>query len=180
MDIVSHGLWGGIAFGRASRKLFWTAFAFGVMPDLLAFGPHFAGSLWDSLLGNPVQPIGPGHGYAAIPGYVFAIYHVTHSLVVFLTAFLAAWAIRRRPFWPMAAWGLHILMDIPTHSERFFPTPFLWPLSDYTVNGMPWGQPLILVPDLVLLAGVYIWYFGIHRRRKGASPPAAEPRSGFQ
>lgn len=38
MDIISHGLWGGIAFGRKNKKDFWQSFAFGVMPDLLAFG----------------------------------------------------------------------------------------------------------------------------------------------
>jgi membrane-bound metal-dependent hydrolase YbcI (DUF457 family) len=180
MDIVSHGLWGGIAFGRASRRTFWTAFAFGVMPDLFAFGPHFVASIWDSLAGNGGTPIGPRHGHANIPGYIFAIYNVTHSLVVFALAFALVWAVRRRPWWPMGAWGLHVLMDIPTHSTRFFPTPFLWPLSDYRVDGISWGQPIILVPDLVLLAGLYLWYFGIHRRRiranKGriASAPGPE------
>jgi hypothetical protein len=169
MDILSHGLWGGIAFGRASRKAFWTAVAFGMMPDLLAFGPHFAASVWDSFLGVGLRPIGPQYGYAGIPRYIFAIYDVTHSLVVFLAAFLLTWAVRRRPFWPMGAWGLHVLMDIPTHSERFFPTPFLWPVSHFTVNGIPWAQPLILVPDAILLAGLYLWYFGFHKRRQRAS-----------
>ena len=173
MDIVSHGLWGGIAFGRASRRTFWAAFACGVAPDLLAFGPHLLGSVWDSLAGNGVTPIGPRHGYANIPAYVFEIYNVTHSLAVFATVFLIVWAIRRRPWWPLGAWGLHILMDIPTHSTRFFPTPFLGPLSNYRIDGIPWGQPIILVPDLVLLALLYLWYFGIHRRRKAAKPPPA-------
>lgn len=165
MDILSHGLWGGIAFGRASRKAFWLAFACGVLPDLLAFGPHFAASLWESARGAAPAPIGPKYGYAGIPDYIFAVYDVTHSLVVFGAVFLLAWAMRRHPLWPLAAWGLHILMDIPTHSQRFFPTPFLWPLSDFTVDGMPWGQPLILVPDVVLLALLYLWYFARRRRR---------------
>ena len=38
MDIISHGLWGGIAFGRKRRSLFWWSFGFGVMPDLFSFG----------------------------------------------------------------------------------------------------------------------------------------------
>ncbi len=177
MDIVSHGLWGGIAFGRASRKAFWAAFACGVLPDLLAFGPHFVGSIWNSAAGNGGAPIGPRHGLADIPAYVFHIYNVTHSLVVFLLAFLLVWFIRRRPWWPLGAWGLHVLMDIPTHSERFFPTPFLWPVSEYRVNGTPWAQPLILVPDLVLLAGLYLLYFGIYRRRLKARKEQQVPNS---
>lgn len=164
MDSLSHGLWGGLAFGRKSRRTFWAAFAFGVMPDLLAFGPHFAESLWSSFWGSPFAPADPQHGYADIPPYVFAAYDVTHSLVIFLAAFFAAWAIRRRIYWPMAAWGLHVLMDIPTHSLRFFPTPFLWPLSDFAIDGIPWGRPLIFFPNVILLALLYALFY--LRRRK--------------
>ncbi len=38
MDIVSHGLWGALAFGRSSRPSFWLAFVIGFAPDLLSFG----------------------------------------------------------------------------------------------------------------------------------------------
>ena len=38
MDIVSHGLWGAIAFGRKSRSSFWLAFLIGLAPDLFSFG----------------------------------------------------------------------------------------------------------------------------------------------
>ncbi|HEX8988083.1 MAG TPA: hypothetical protein VF816_08980 [Rhodocyclaceae bacterium] len=168
MDVLSHGLWGGIAFGRRSRRAFWTAVAFGMAPDLLAFGPHFAGSLWSALEGAPYQPTDPAHGYADIPSYVFLAYQVTHSLVVFTGAFLIAWLLRGRPWWPMAAWGLHVLMDIPTHGLGFFPTPFLWPLFDVRVDGIPWSRPVIFVPNVILLSLSYLWYFLIHRRKRRA------------
>jgi membrane-bound metal-dependent hydrolase YbcI (DUF457 family) len=166
MDVLSHGLWGGIAFGRTSRRAFWTAFAFGVAPDLLAFGPHLAGSVWNALGGGSYQPTDPAHGYANIPPYVFAAYQVTHSLVVFAAAFLSTWLLRRRPFWPMAAWGLHVLMDIPTHGLSFFPTPFLWPFSDMRIDGIPWSRPVIFFPNVILLALSYAWYFAIRRRKR--------------
>ena len=38
MDILSHGLWGAIAFGRRNRPSFWLAFVIGLAPDLLSFG----------------------------------------------------------------------------------------------------------------------------------------------
>ncbi len=38
MDILSHGLWGAIAFGRKSRANFWLAFVIGLAPDLFSFG----------------------------------------------------------------------------------------------------------------------------------------------
>ena len=46
MDIISHGLWGGITVGRRSGRSFWTAFCFGVAPDLFAFGPMFANRMF--------------------------------------------------------------------------------------------------------------------------------------
>ncbi len=46
MDIISHGLWGGITVGRKSGRSFWTAFCFGVAPDLFAFGPMFANRMF--------------------------------------------------------------------------------------------------------------------------------------
>ena len=38
MDIVSHGLWGGLAFGRKNKKSFWLSFLFGIAPDFCSFG----------------------------------------------------------------------------------------------------------------------------------------------
>src|SRR3989344_3824981 len=109
MDILSHGLYGGVAFGRKNKKSFWTAFTFGVLPDLLAFGPFFVSIFlgfrnWPGF--NDTEPPNP----ELIPSYVSNIYNVTHSLVIFLAVFLIVWIILRRPFWEMSAWVLHILL----------------------------------------------------------------------
>jgi hypothetical protein len=166
MDVLSHGLWGGIAFGRKSKKGYWAAFAFGIMPDILAFGPYFVALAWNALMSAHAGPLKFQHDYASIPRYVFEIYNVTHSLLVFAVTFLLVWAIRRRPCLAMGAWGLHILMDIPTHGARFFPTPFLWPISAYRFDGIPWSHAAILLPDYLLLISLYAWYFWIYRKKK--------------
>lgn len=157
MDIVSHGLWGGAAFGRKNKKSFWTAFVFGIAPDFLAFAPFFATIfLGLSKLPNIHQePPDP----ALIPSYVYNVYSVTHSLVIFLSVFLIVWFVLKRPFWEMSAWGLHIIMDIPTHSHAFFPTPFLWPLSHLEVNGIPWSHAVIMIPNIILLVIIYCLFF---------------------
>lgn len=163
MDFLSHGLWGGIAMGGASRRSFWLAFGFGMAPDLCSFGLVFAdGLLTHGLdffngLGHPPQA-------AQIPGYVHQLYNVTHSLVVFAAVFALVWLLRRRPLWELGAWGLHIALDIFTHSEAFFPTPFLWPLSDARVDGVPWSDPRIFFGNVLLLAALYAWFF--FRRKK--------------
>lgn len=164
MDIVSHGLWGGIAFGRKSRASFWRSFVIGAMPDLLAFGPFFAATFLGfaerpHFSSEPPDP-------ALIPAYVHNVYQVTNSIVIFAAVFLAVWLVWRKPFWELCAWGLHILLDIPTHSYQFFPTPFLWPLSSFEVNGRSWGNPEIFFPNVALLLALYVWYFVWKRRRR--------------
>ena len=37
-------------------------------------------------------------------------------------------------------WLIHILIDIPTHSREFLPTPFLWPVSEWKFPGISWGN----------------------------------------
>jgi len=174
MDIVSHGLWGGIALGRASRRSFWTAFLIGTAPDLFSFGLVFANGLLahglDFLngLGHPPDP-------SLIPTYVHTLYNATHSLVVFVAVFVLVWIVRRKPFMELGAWGLHIAVDIFTHSEAFFPTPFLWPLSEARVNGVPWSDPLIFFPNVLLLVALYAWYFLWKRKPVSPKPEVSTP-----
>jgi hypothetical protein len=158
MDILSHGLWGGIALGRSNRRSFWTAFGFGIAPDLFSFGLVFASGL---LLHGFEFFRGMGHppDAAQIPAYVYHLYNVTHSLVVFAAVFGLVWLLRRKPLLEMGAWGLHLVMDIFTHSDAFFPTPFLWPLSNAHFDGLPWVNPLIYIPNVLLLAVLYAWFF---------------------
>jgi len=177
MDIFSHGLWGAIALGRCSRKRFWMAFLFGVAPDLFSFGLVFANGLWLHGLeffrgiGHPPDP-------SLIPAYVYHLYNLTHSLVVFGFAFGLVWLLRGKPLLEMGAWGLHLGMDIFTHSDAFFPTPFLWPLSDVTFDGLPWTDPRIFVPNVLLLALLYAWFFFKRKKSNHADTVSIRRRGG--
>ena len=165
MDIVSHGLWGAITFGRKSRSSFWLAFVVGLAPDLLSFGILYAAAMLglaetpDFSQGTPPE--------SSIPLYVHHLYNVTHSFIVFLSVFLITWFLLKRPLWELSAWGLHVLVDVPTHSYAFFPTPILWPLFNWKFDGWQWTTPTILIPNFVLLAMVYAWYLANpYRNRK--------------
>lgn len=162
---MSHGLYGGVLVGRRSRKSFWTAFFFGVAPDLFSFG-IFTASIWLGMASGPDWGGGPPDP-ALIPEYVSSFYNVTHSFFVFAAAFLLVWAFRKKPMWEMFGWFFHILLDIFTHSERFFPTPFLWPISNFHVNGHSWGTPEIFIPNLIALAALY-GYWWTQKKRKTA------------
>ena len=157
MDIVSHGLYGAIAFGRKNRRSFWLSFFLGVSPDLFSFGTYFIATFlgfYPRLNFSP-EPPDP----SLIPAYVGSLYNITHSLIIFLAVFLAVWLIRKKPLWELSAWGLHVLLDIPTHSYSFFPTPFLWPLSGIKIDGWHWGSPWIFIPNVAFLVLLYSWFF---------------------
>lgn len=165
MDIVSHVLWGGAALGRKKRSDFVLAAAFSLWPDFFGEGIMFL----LVILGLPGMP-GLEHGHPDItefPAYAQGFYNASHSLVLFSLVFALVWLLKKKPFLPLAAWGLHVLIDIPTHSYNLFPTPFLWPFSDFKVDGIGWDRPLVLAANFSLLAVVYgIWFYRQRTRKK--------------
>lgn len=178
MDTISHGLWGSIAFGksegwRGRRKVgaLFLAFVIGMMPDLLSFGPHFFS--W-AFAGFPAYPIEPGTtgapALASLPWFVVPAYRITHSLVIWAAVFLVLRWIFGRRAWIFGAWGLHILCDIPTHSTRYFPTPFLWPFPTPYVDGIMWGAPWFMAVNYASIA-VVIFILWLRRRRASTMSP---------
>jgi hypothetical protein len=165
MDTLAHGLWGGVAFGRDSRRDYGLAFLLGAGPDLVSFGPAFV--KW-TITGFPPRHHGGPPDDSAIPHFVHAAYNVSHSAVMWAAVFLLLWLWLRRPPWVFCAWLLHILCDIPTHSTRFFPTPYLWPFPTPFVNGIPWARPPLMIANYSALTLAYLsWYF-VRRSRKPA------------
>ncbi len=165
MDIISHGLYGGIAFGRKSKISYWKAFFFGVFPDLASFGIFTAFTVL-GLVSGPDWNAGPPDP-SLIPSYVHQLYNVTHSLVVFSVVFIGLWLYMKKPMIEMLGWPLHIFVDMPTHSSAFFPTPFLWPISDFTFNGVGWGNPYIFIPNVVFIILLYAGWFWYKKRKRG-------------
>lgn len=164
MDIISHGLWGSIAVGRKNKKQFWLSFLFGILPDLFSFGIFSAFTIL-GLSSGPDWNNGPPDMHI-IPSFVSHLYNVTHSLVIFVLVFGLVWLVRKKTFLPLLAWGLHVLVDIPSHSFKFFPTPFLWPISDFAVNGVSWGSPYIFYPNVILLAVCYVGWWVLRKKDK--------------
>ncbi len=167
MDILSHALWGGIALGRKKRSSFIYAALLSVLPDILAEGIMFS-MIYLGVKNMPTME----HGHPNItefPLYAQNFYNATHSLVIFLALFMIIWLIRKKPLWILLAWALHIIIDIPTHSFELFPTPFLWPISDFKVNGIPWDKPIIMIPNILLLILAYLFWIYKSKRNKSLS-----------
>ena len=77
--------------------------------------------------------------WPAPPRRLTTLHHAFHSLPVALGGALVVRAITGR--WPrreLAAWTLHILVDIPTHRREPWGPRFLWPLSDVAMDGFLW------------------------------------------
>jgi len=159
MDILAHGLWGGAAFGW-KRKYGW-AFLFGMLPDLSAFGPYFVYRILSGTLkfGKPE--------IASIPSAVFIAYNFSHSLFTAAAVLLLVrFAISKELFISACAYPLHILCDIPTHDKTFFPTPFLFPVSDFRVNGISWGNKYFMLINYAALLTAYFIYFRYKAKEK--------------
>ncbi|MBI2650622.1 hypothetical protein HYX04_04895 [Candidatus Woesearchaeota archaeon] len=148
MDIFAHGLWSYAIF--QNKKYVWWAALFGVLPDILSFGILF---VMNMINGNFHR--GPP-ALNTLPKWLFTAYNLTHSFVLFVAVFFAVFLITKNWYLPLLAWGIHILIDVPTHSFRFFPTPFLWPISDYMFNGISWATPWFMLLNYGSLAIVYI------------------------
>lgn len=155
-----------MSFGRRSKRLFLIAAAISIAPDLLAEGLFFVLTV-PGVKGMPGGE--PGHpNITDYPAFAQALYNATHGLVIFAAVFTLFWIVSQRAIWVVAAWGLHILIDIPTHSLELFTTPFLWPISDVRIDGIGWDDPAVLIIDTGLLIFAYLmWLYPRMRSRLG-------------
>ena len=157
MDTLSHALWGKGLF--AYRKYRWYSFLFGALPDLFSFGIYFIHSIFFSsspVMGRPTR--------SEIPEWVYSLYDISHSLVIASIIIFIAYKINKEFAFPMLAWPAHIILDFFTHSIEFFPTPILWPISDFKFDGIPWSNPIIFFTNVLL-----IFLLFIYRRKKSNS-----------
>ena len=170
MEIVAHGLWaaaGAVAASKAAKRrisIGWTVW-WGVFPDVLAFGPPVAVGLWLRIARGASATQAQGHMLPRLH-IGLPLYPAGHSLIVFLVAFGLTSMLARRLVLPMLGWLLHILIDIPTHSFRYYATPFLWPISDFRINGIPWWTRWFWMATYAALAVVYfaLWRKGWLKR----------------
>ena len=185
MDTLSHGLWGGViakVANRTSPRLsYGWSFWWGVFPDLAAFGIPF---LWlfsrIAFSSMTFADIYRSHGSAppSLPAsYWFdtfapTVYNYSHSFIIFIGVFALVALIARRPVWELMAWPLHILVDIPTHTDGFYVTPFLWPVSDVHVQGIRWLNMELLLVNYALLALVYL---ALKSRKRSSAIPFQQP-----
>lgn len=185
MEIVAHGLGAAAAAISAKRttsariRVGWTVW-WAMFPDVLAFGPSIAAGLWLRLAGGPNSGSAGGHVLPHVH-IGLPLYPAGHSLIVFLLVFGVTTILARRIVFELLGWLLHILIDIPTHSLSYYATRFLWPISDFRIDGIAWWTRWFWLSTYVALVVVYFLMW-----RKGwlsparMSRPAAEERQVMQ
>ncbi len=180
MDILAHTLWANYG-GRAANKLiskkkknipkiniFWVSFM-GVFPDFFAFGIPFFIILWQIITGDlSLSSFGSHHAPAGVNFDLSAyLYQYSHSLVVWALVFIVFWFIYKRPRFELLGWALHIIIDIPSHSIDFFPTPFLFPISEYRFPyGIQWSNRWYMIINYSLLLAISIFLIIRHYKNK--------------
>ena len=186
IDVLSHALWGYAALRwRGPRTARWGALT-GAAPDLLYAAASATRRVARRGLSGLTDTFGndraiwlkdgPPMPEELIESY-WSFYVYTHSFII-LGMLAIAWVIlSRRAPWLLLPWALHIFMDIPSH-ERYL-TPFLYPLSTFTVAGYAWSRPPMLLANLAGLLIAYGVLYGLYwRRGRKRGPDWPEDRAG--
>lgn len=142
----------------------WLAALWSVAPDIFSFAPVFiwvfagvifGGMSFSDLPGpDSVEPM--ARNSLAIFRFTDTLYNITHSLTIFLIAAGLVGFFGKRIPWEAGGWLFHILIDIPTHSYKFYPTPFLWPFSEWKFDGFAWGNWWFMIINYSLLILVFL------------------------
>ncbi|MFA6251712.1 MAG: hypothetical protein WC603_03755 [Candidatus Paceibacterota bacterium] len=182
MEILAHTLWttaGVIKVNAIAKKkgqpfqmsTLWTAF-WGIFPDLFAFTLPFVFSFYKVISGQ--QQFGSfSTRHQIADGFTLShtLYQYSHSLIVFIIVFLVIWFLIKKPPWVLLGWALHILIDIPSHALAFFPTPFLFPISEYRFPfGVAWSNTWFMIINYSTLLIVWgsILFKKYHKSTKTA------------
>lgn len=143
MDIFAHFFWSLLVFFNS--KKYKLAVLFGILPDILSWG------IYSSYLVAKDLPMGRPM-INNIPDWTFTLYDISHSIIIIAVVFGIVWLLFRKVPLFLYAWPLHVLIDIPTHTREFLPTPFLWPLSSWHFPGISWGTAAFMTTNYILIA----------------------------
>lgn len=117
MDTAAHGFLSYLVGTSFRSRVRW--------PWLVFFG------MWPDLVWLPFTAL--SYITSGRLSFFWGPYNVSHSLVIWVAVSLLLMLWRRNAFaytWP---WALHILVDVPGHLDM--PTPILWPISTWHING---------------------------------------------
>jgi len=155
MDYLAHTLWTRAIYHK-SKHPWWGTF-WGVFPDTISWVPFLIYRLFTS-------GISGGRPSLILPPWMEFLYGFSHSIIIFAVAWLAIYIVKKSVPIYFYGWLFHIFIDVPTHSAAAWPTPFLWPISEYRFNGTSWGGQWFMIANYSGLLLVYIYL--VYQRKK--------------
>jgi len=176
MDILAHGIWAhflgrGINFKKKKKMNVWWMTFWGMLPDLFSFTLLFSWLILNGLFGTGTignferhEPAVRDTNWVSVVTPV--LYEFSHSIIIFGIVFLTMGVIFKRFIWEMVGWGVHIIIDIPTHSYAFYPTPFLWPFSEYKFDGISWGNRWFMIANYSAMVIVFVVLLVVNHKTK--------------
>jgi hypothetical protein len=179
MDILAHALWASAGVAGAHRR--WpmalctaaATVALALLPDLghmlpivgwSLLGDGSATQLWAYATAMPGQePAMP----LLVGMWSHHLHCILHSAIVAGVVTMLLWLVLRSLWIPLLGWWSHIVIDIFTHSQDFYPAPVLYPITQRGFDGIAWNTPWFMVLNYTALAITALWLWRNAKRRHG-------------
>ena len=179
MDILAHMLWANYGTRPINKKLesknkktvniYW-AMLWSIFPDILAFGIPAGFAFLAAIFSGHFSLITflTNHNiFGKFISWSPQLYSIGHSIFTWFIVFGLVWLIFRKPKIVMFGWLFHIVLDVFSHALKHYPTPFLYPISDYHFPyGIWWRDPRFMIVNYILLLIVGIFVFVKYRKPK--------------
>ncbi|MBX4187132.1 MAG: metal-dependent hydrolase [Candidatus Doudnabacteria bacterium] len=173
MDVLAHSLWTNVMYKvikptRSDKKITSWGVFFGVFPDIVAFTPIWLYILYGFIFRRSTFIFAKPEDENLIPlsNLTHTLYSFSHSLVIWAVIFAIVWLVIQKMPWVLLGWALHILIDIFSHSNQFYPTPFLFPISKFHINGYAWSEPIFMVVNYGALVLLYSFFIPRIKRQR--------------
>jgi len=163
---------------RLDRPLVGVTLAFSVLPDLVHLMPVAAWALmdggWSGLLAystalpgqEPAMPAWAEQG----AHHLHCFFHSGLVLLALHLTVLVLWrkggrkagrpaALPWRLALPLWAWWSHVLIDVLTHSDDFYPSPVLYPVTYAGFDGVAWNHPGFMLLNYLALGLTWAWLY---------------------
>ena len=147
-DTISHFLHGYFIYGIEGG-------IYSILPDLLSFGRLFLKNLPNKLKAikeGRIKDILKKPDINLLDETDYLLYNLFHSLIVW---FFIAYFIKKKEF---NAVFLAIFIDIFLHDKSYLPTPFLYPISDFKFDGIPWNSKKGWIISLSITFIIYKYF----------------------
>lgn len=137
-DIVTHFIHGYLIFGKKGAL-------YAILPDLLSFGRLFIKRLPEKI----DQFTKCQYRKLFKKPELEKLDNLFHSLII--------WSIfyyfkKDKEIFSIF---LAIVLDVFLHKKTYLPTPFLYPLSDYKFDGIPWNSKYGWIISIIITIFIY-------------------------